>query len=176
MGRKQTLSALTLSCPRPSSCPCKAHTPHKAVFSLCPLTVSPRWTTVPEALTTPPTHPSQYVGSTGREGASRTRSSQAGWRGRPGWEEVGRRKREGWGLRPMTKGETHYSGCPDRGWPAWRGQGPPGRRWRPCTGPSLQTATVARTESSEPVRQQPARVSLEATCCRPSCNCGLGLA
>lgn len=60
-----------------------------------------------------------------------------------------------------------------------RGPGPPGRRQQqPWAGPSLQTAIramVTRTESSEPVRQQLVRVSLEATHCHPGCTLCLDL-
>lgn len=74
----------------------------------------------------------------------------------------------------MTKARTHYSGRPDRGRPVWWGHGPPGRRQQqPWASPSLQTATqamVTRTESSEPVRQQLVRVSLEATHCSLGCT------
>lgn len=73
----------------------------------------------------------------------------------------------------MTKSRTHYSGQPDRGRPVRRGHRPPGRRQQqPWASPSLQTATrstVTRTESSEPVRQQLVRVSLEAAHCLSGC-------
>lgn len=60
-----------------------------------------------------------------------------------------------------------------------RGPGPPGRRQQQLWArPSLQTAIramVTRTESSEPVRQQLVRVSLEATHCHPGCTLCLDL-
>lgn len=79
----------------------------------------------------------------------------------------------------MTKSRTHYSGQPDRGRPVRRGHRPPGRRQQqPWASPSLQTATrgpVTRTESSEPVRQQLVRVSLEAAHCLSGCILRLNL-
>lgn len=79
----------------------------------------------------------------------------------------------------MTKSRTHYSGQPDRGRPVRRGHRPPGRRQQqPWASPSVQTATrgpVTRTESSEPVRQQLVRVSLEAAHCLSGCILRLNL-